>query len=130
MKVAVFSFDGNKAPRPNDFSMFFFQLLWHIVENNIVRGVKEFFSAMNILKELNATFLVLIPKILGDDSMDNFRPISLCNSFIRSSLKCLHLEFWCFSPRSSPLNKIVVLGWQILDLNITVHENIQSLEVS
>ena len=50
---------------------------------DVSKAVQEFFGARNLLKELNATFLVLIPKILGVDSMDKFRPISLCNSFYK-----------------------------------------------
>ena len=48
-----------------------------MVKGDVVKVVQEFFRAKNILKELNATFLVLILKILGANSMDKFRPISL-----------------------------------------------------
>lgn len=48
-----------------------------------MKAVEEFFGARSILKEINSTFLVLIPKVLGDDTLDKFRPISLCNSFYK-----------------------------------------------
>ena len=56
---------------------------------DVVKVVQEFFGARNFLKELNATFLVLIPKISGADSLDKFRPISLCNSFYKIIAKVL-----------------------------------------
>ena len=43
----------------------------------------DFFRAKSLLKDVNATFLVLIPKVSGAYFMDLFRPISLCNSFYK-----------------------------------------------
>ena len=47
----------------------------------MVKVVQEFFGAKNLLKELNATFMVLILKTLGANLMNKFRPINLYNSF-------------------------------------------------
>ena len=88
---ATFSFEGDKAPIPDGFPLFFFHKYWHIVGLDVCNGVKEFFGSWNILKELNGTFLALIPKQLGADSMDLFRPISLCNSFYKIISKVLTL---------------------------------------
>lgn len=81
VKKVVFSFDKNKAPSLDGFPLFFFQTFWNILKDDVVKGVQEFSGAKMILKELNSTFLVLIPKIPGAYSMDKFRSISLCNSF-------------------------------------------------
>ena len=62
---------------------------WEVVKKNVIKVVQELFDAKNILKELNVTFLVLIPKILGADLMDKFRPISLCNSLYKIISKVL-----------------------------------------
>ena len=56
---------------------------------DIVKAVQEFFGARSILKEINSTFLILIPKVPGADSLDKFRPISLCNSFYKLISKVL-----------------------------------------
>ena len=56
---------------------------------DVIEAVQEFFGANNLLKELNSTFLVLIPKVPGADSMDQFRLISLCSSFYKIILKVL-----------------------------------------
>jgi len=53
----------------------------HVIMKDIVKAVQEFFGAISILKEINSTFLVLIPKVPGADTVDKFRPISLCNSY-------------------------------------------------
>ncbi|XP_059076532.1 uncharacterized protein LOC131875853 [Cryptomeria japonica] len=87
IKKVVFSFDGNKAPSLDGLPMFFFQNFWDIVESDVSSDVKEFFGARSLLKELNATFIVLIPKKKGANSLDAFWPINLCNSFNKSSLR-------------------------------------------
>ena len=86
---ALNSLSGDKAPGPNDFLAFFFQVYWEVVKGDDVKVVQELFRARNLLKELNATFLVLIPMILGVDSMDKFRPISLYNFFHKIISKVL-----------------------------------------
>lgn len=62
IKKVVFSFEGSKALGPNGFPLLFFQWFWDIVGEDVEKAVKDFFCSRNILKELNATFLVLIPK--------------------------------------------------------------------
>ena len=54
-----------------------------------MKAVQEFFGAKCILKEINSTFLFLIPKVPGANSLDKFRPISLCNSFYKIISKVL-----------------------------------------
>ncbi len=83
-----------------------------------------------MLKELNATFLVLISKILGADSLDKFRPISLCNSFYKIIAKVLTSRLLRVLPLIiSPQQTNFVPGRQILDSIVSVHEVIHSLEV-
>lgn len=77
----VFSFDIDKSPGPDGFPFFFFQQYWKIIGTDVCNGVKEFFGSRNILKEVNVTFISLILKKLAVDSLDQFRPICLCNYF-------------------------------------------------
>ena len=62
---ALISLPTNKAPRLDGFLSFIFQIYWEVVKGDVVKAVREFLGARNLLKELNATFMVLIPKILG-----------------------------------------------------------------
>ena len=67
---AIFSFEGDKAPGPDGFPLLFFHKYWHIIGADVSNGVKEFFGSRNLLRELNWTFIALIPKKLGADSFD------------------------------------------------------------
>jgi len=62
IKTAVFQMNPDKAPGPDGFNAFFFQKNWDIVKNNVIQAVLQFFRTGKILKQLNHTFLTLIPK--------------------------------------------------------------------
>lgn len=129
--IAINSFQGNKAPSSDEFPIFFFQMYWHIIGDDVTRAVKEFFGARNFLKEVNGTFIALIPKKMGVDSMDLFRPISLCNSLYKIISKVLTSRIIKLLPSIiSPQQSGFVPGRQILDSIISVHENIHSLTFS
>ena len=83
------SLPGDKAPSLDGLPTFFFQVYWEVVKGHVTKVVQELFGAKNILKELNATFLILILKISGANSMDKFKPISLCKSFYKMISKVL-----------------------------------------
>ena len=86
VQQALFSLLADKALGLDGFPMFFFQVYWEVVMMDVVKVVQEFFGAKNLLKELNSTFIVLILKVLMKDSTDQFRPISICNSFYNISI--------------------------------------------
>lgn len=92
VKQALFSLLVDKSSGTNGFPTFFFQVYWEVVKVDVVNAVQEFFGARNLLKEINSTFLVLIAKISGSDYMDQFRPISLCNSFYKIISKVLMIK--------------------------------------
>lgn len=130
VKQALFSLPIDKAQGPDGFPTFFFQVYWEMVKQDVVKAMKEFFGAQNLLKEINSTFLVHIPKTYGVDSLDQFKPISLYNSFYKIISKVLMTRILRVLPLIiSPQQMGFVPGRQILDSIMLVHEVIHSLEV-
>lgn len=84
-----------------------------------------------MLKEINSTFHCLIPKKVGADSPDQFRPISLCNSFYKIMYKILTSRLLMVLPSliAKEQNGFVP-GRQILNSVIDVHDYIHSLSCS
>lgn len=80
---ALFDLDLDKSPSPDGFPPFFFHKYWKIVGNSVCRAVKAFFHSGKILKEINHTFITLIPKIDNPSSASPFRPISLCSTIYK-----------------------------------------------
>lgn len=52
----------NKSPGPDGFTTEFFQKYWHIIGKATCRAIKAFFHSGKMLKEINHTFIALIPK--------------------------------------------------------------------
>jgi hypothetical protein len=91
------------APGPDGFGGHFFQHFWDIVAADVVSSVQEFFCTGVIIQNLNSNILVLIPKVPGAASMDEFRPIALANFQFkivtkiladRLAIICMHISLW------------------------------------
>ena len=66
----VCSLGGDKEASPDGFPMFSFEKLWKFIGKDVCDVVKQFYGAKKMLKEINSTFLCLIPKKIGADSPD------------------------------------------------------------
>lgn len=83
IKDAVFGLPRNKTAGPDGFSAEFFRSCWHFIGPEFVEAVSEFFSSGQILKQWNATTIILIPKVPNASTTSDFRPISLCNTIYK-----------------------------------------------
>ncbi|KAK1321250.1 hypothetical protein QJS10_CPA03g00836 [Acorus calamus] len=53
---------ANGSPEPDGFNVFFFKHCWEIVGRDVVKAVQEFFLSGQLLKQLNHSFICLVPK--------------------------------------------------------------------
>ena len=89
VQAALMEMNGDKAPSPDGFSLFFWQRCWDFVKEEILEMLKEFYDQNIFLKSLNNTFLVLIPKKGGAEDLGDFRPISLLGGLYKLLAKVL-----------------------------------------
>ncbi|KAI0513437.1 hypothetical protein KFK09_009458 [Dendrobium nobile] len=82
-KNVVFAGHSDSAPGPDGFNFDFYKKCWHIIGNNVFRAVQSFFMKNYLPVGAKATTLVLIPKNKHACSIDDFRPIALCNIFYK-----------------------------------------------
>lgn len=50
-----------------------------LLENQFVKWFEHFFHSKHMLRELNWTQITLISKVANQESVNQYRPISLCN---------------------------------------------------
>lgn len=72
LEAIVFQMKKGKAPRPDGFPIEFFQEFWGIIKVDLLEVVWESYTNKQMLKVTNSTFLTLIPKKEGGNSLDSF----------------------------------------------------------
>ncbi|GJY87422.1 RNA-directed DNA polymerase, eukaryota, partial [Tanacetum coccineum] len=77
IKKAVWECGGDRAPGPDGFNFMFFKSFWDVIQNDVVRFVRQFFNTNRFSKGCNSSFIALIPKIEYAKYVSDFRPNSL-----------------------------------------------------
>ena len=106
IKKAAFQLGSWKAPGPNGIPTMLFQKCWNTMGQTVIQATISFLSIGYILKELNNTFITLVPKILNPEKISEYRTISLCNVAYKTAAKVL-------------ANRLKL----IIDEHITPHQN-------
>nr|XP_023916835.1 uncharacterized protein LOC112028379 [Quercus suber] len=78
-----------KTPGPEGLYVGFFQRFWLIVGNLVKTVVKSIFSIRVMPEYLNKNLITLIPKCKSLESLNNYRPISLCNTVYKFVIKII-----------------------------------------
>ncbi|GJS22320.1 protein LAZ1 [Tanacetum coccineum] len=76
---AMFDIGDDRAPGLDGFTSALFKKGWSIVGDDVCNAVRDFFTNEKLLKEINHTFIALIPKIPTPTRVTDYRPISCCN---------------------------------------------------
>ena len=70
---------GLKASGPNGLHALFFQSQWNTIGDSVCAMVSNIFNFPEKVRDINQTFISLIPKVAHPESVKHFRLISLCN---------------------------------------------------
>jgi hypothetical protein len=108
IKKALFGIGPWKAPGPDGYPAGFYQQDWNIVGNSIIDFVKQVWVNPNILGEVNYTNICLIPKTTHPEFVNQFRPISLCNTLYKIVSKVIVNRLKeCIPTIVSPINLVL-----------------------
>jgi hypothetical protein len=83
VKNVVFSMKAFKALGLDRFPPTFFQIFWEVIKNELIWATRDIIRSGKLLKRINKTFLVIVPKIQSPKTLSDFRPINLCNTFYK-----------------------------------------------
>ncbi|KAK0585166.1 hypothetical protein LWI29_024163 [Acer saccharum] len=123
IREVCFSLHPNKAPGPDGYNAHFFKKTWHIVSDDVINAIQEFFRSGLLLKKLNATILALVPKVPNPSKMTDFRPISCCNTLYKIIAKIIANRIKpCLLDIISPSQSAFVVGRRIGDNILLVQE--------
>ncbi|XP_026438542.1 uncharacterized protein LOC113337068 [Papaver somniferum] len=76
----VKSTENWSAPGPKGFQEGFYKIQWSIIGEDICQMIKRFFETKHIPKQINKTYISLIPKKKKSLYAADDRPIGLCNT--------------------------------------------------
>jgi hypothetical protein len=72
-------FAKDKSPGPYGWTVEFFLHFFELVGEELLEVVEDSRRRGEVIKDLNSTFLVLIPKVNKPTTFGDYRPIALCN---------------------------------------------------
>jgi hypothetical protein len=72
-------FAKDKSPGPDGWPMEFYLHFYELVAQDLLDVVEESRLKGEVSRAINLTFVVLIPKVNGPATFEEFRPIALCN---------------------------------------------------
>lgn len=120
--------DPWKSPGPDGIPAAFFQKNWKKVKNDLIEGVLSNLNSGHLLKDINKSSIVLIPKRDDPTVMDHFRPISLCNVIYKIVSKCITNRIRkVIKELVGPSQNAFVTGRQIADNIILAHEVLENI---
>jgi hypothetical protein len=116
--VVIADMASDKAPGLDGYIGVFFKSTWQIVKHDILAAI-NYFSQQHSqhLKQLNSAHMVLLPKKLDAETLQDFRPISLTHSIAKLLSKLL-------ANRLAPfLNELVSRQQSAFIKKRSIHDN-------
>ncbi|XP_042488955.1 uncharacterized protein LOC122069075 [Macadamia integrifolia] len=127
---AVWALDPESSPGPDGFSGKFFRKCWSIVEGDVCNAVKAFFRTSRMPKGVNNTFLILIPKVDGAETLDKYRPLCMSNFFCKIISKVLAMRLERFLPMLISEEQGAFQKGKLIHDNISVASELANLMYS
>ncbi|CAL9248339.1 unnamed protein product, partial [Arabidopsis halleri] len=118
IKDAFFSLPRNKTSGPDGYSAEFFIACWSVVGYEVTEAVLEFFRSDSLLRQWNATTLVLIPKSPNAARTTEFRPISCLNTVYKVISKLLASRLQNLLPQFISSSQSAFLPGRLLGENV------------
>ncbi|GKV40106.1 hypothetical protein SLEP1_g47777 [Rubroshorea leprosula] len=118
--VALKQIHSSKAPGPDGMNANFYKNYWHIIGGDIISAALDFLNNGIMVRDVNLTHIVLIPKVKSPSSMKDFRPISLCNVLYKIISKVLTNRLKSILPHIISNNQSAFVPGRLIYDNIMV----------
>jgi len=120
----------DKAPGPDGFNAKFFKVAWEVIKKDMVKAVESCINNGRMLKQWNYTSITLIAKKRAPETVEDYRPIALCNMVYRFTSKILANRLKEVLPRLVGVHQSAfVQGRRISDNILLAHELCHNLHL-
>jgi hypothetical protein len=128
VKEAVFQMEHNKAPGPDGFPAEFYQNFWEVIKVDLL----ELFSSLHAghleLFRLNFGEIILLPKVIEAERIQQYRPIYLLNVSFKIFTKVATIRLNTVADHVvRPSQTAFMQGRNILDGVTILHETVHEL---
>nr|XP_016483576.1 PREDICTED: uncharacterized protein LOC107804238 [Nicotiana tabacum] len=83
---------NDKAPEIDGYPIEFFTKNWDLMKKEVYVAVQSFFEIGKLLRKVNCTTIILIPKVSSPSQAKDYRSIACCNTFHKIIFKVLQLR--------------------------------------
>ncbi|GLU23278.1 hypothetical protein SLE2022_393000 [Rubroshorea leprosula] len=129
VKQAVWECGGDKSPGLDGFNFHLIRACWIVIEKDVVEFVQEFSRNRKLVRGLNSSFIVLIPKKSNPVDLKDYRPISLINSLYKIISKVLANKIKKVLPKVISGTQSTFLGGrQITDGVLILNEVVEEIK--
>ena len=129
IKAVIFELNNQKAPGPDGLPALFYKKYWDIVGTTVIEAIQSFFRSGQLLKEVNNSLIVLIPKVKSPSSVNHVRPISLCNTVYKTISKLIVSKIRPILDKLiSPAQSAFIPNKWIAENQLIVHELLHSFK--
>jgi exonuclease III len=128
VELAIHQMAPLKAPGPDGFNACFYQKNWELIGGEVCNAVISTLNLGVINKEINSTYIALIPKSKNPICVTDYRPISLCNVIYKLISKVLANRLKEVLPTIiSPYQSAFIPGRLITDNILAAYETLHTM---
>ena len=129
VKQAVWACGIDKAPGFDGYNFKFIREMWDVIKDDIYESVLEFFTTGKSARQLNVTWVTLIPKVENPTTIEKYRPISMVGSLYKIISKILSFRLKEVMPSLIDVSQSAfVANRQILDGVLIANESLRWLK--
>lgn len=115
---SFFSISFDKLSGPDGFTSKFFKGTWHIICSTYLEAIKFFFTTVKLPDRTKHYVITLIPKNLRAKFLNDYIPISLCNTIYKVIAKLIAFKLKLNFPKIVSTMQTAFLQGKDIDKNI------------